>query len=135
MTHAQTTATVALGAQRFVSLTTFKQDGSPVATPVWVMRDGDALLVTTPAGSYKVKRLRRDARVRLVPCGRTGRIRDGERPVEGKAEIVTDPAETARMTQLIRRKYGLEYRVTMLVERLVARRRKPRVLLRITLSE
>ncbi|MEV4512600.1 PPOX class F420-dependent oxidoreductase [Dactylosporangium sp. NPDC049525] len=135
MTHAHPTATVALGAQRFVSLTTFKKDGSAVATPVWVAQSGDVLVVTTPAESYKVKRLRRDPRVLLVPCGRTGKVAEGERPVEGTAEIVTDPAEVDRMTRLVRRKYGLEYRVTMLVERVVARGRRPRVILRIALSE
>ena len=135
MAHPHTTATAALGAQRFVSLTTFKKDGSPVATPVWITRDGATLVVTTPAESYKVKRLRRDPRVLLVPCGRTGKVREGERPVEGTAEIVTDPAETGRLTALVRRRYGLEYRVMMLVERVAARRQKPRVMLRITLSE
>ena len=100
--------TAALGAQRFVSLTTFKKDGSPVATPVWITRDGATLVVTTPAESYKVKRLRRDPRVLLVPCGRTGKVREGERPVEGTAEIVTDPAETGRLTALVRRRYGLD---------------------------
>lgn len=135
MTQAHPTATEALGAQRFASLTTFKKDGSPVATPVWVTRDGNAIVVITPVESYKVKRLRRDPRVLLVPCGRTGKVREGERPVEGTAEIVTDAGETGRMTDLIRRKYGLEYRVIMFVERVAARRQKPRVMLRITLSE
>ncbi len=130
-----TAATTALSGQRFAALTTFKKDGSPVATPVWITQDGAALVVTTPAESYKVKRLRRDPRVLLVPCGRTGRVADGARPVAGTAEIVTDPAETGRMTDLVRRKYGLEFRVVMLVERLVARRPKPRVLLRIVLAE
>ncbi|MDT0352926.1 PNPOx family protein [Pseudonocardia charpentierae] len=32
--------------ERFVSLTTFRRDGTPVATPVWIARDGDALVVT-----------------------------------------------------------------------------------------
>jgi uncharacterized protein len=135
MTHTRTTATTALGAQRFASLTTFRQDGSPVATPVWVTQDGDVLVVTTPAESHKVRRLRRDPRVLLVPCGRTGHVAAGARPVRGTAQIVTDPAESARMTRLVRRKYGLQYRLVMLVERIVARRHRPRVLLRITLSE
>lgn len=134
MSHVPVTATAALGAQRFVSLTTFRKDGTPVATPVWITPDGGALLVTTPAESYKVKRLRHDPRVRLVPCGRTGKVREGARPVDGTAEIVTDPAEASRMTALVRRKYGLEYRVMMLIERLATRRRRPRVLLRIHLS-
>ncbi|GAB3837054.1 PPOX class F420-dependent oxidoreductase [Dactylosporangium cerinum] len=135
MTHTHTTAAAALGAQRFVSLTTFKKDGAAVATPVWITPDGAALVVTTPAESWKVRRLRRDPRVLLVPCGRTGKVREGDRPVEGIGRIVTDPAEVDRMATLVRRKYGLEYRVMMLVERLVAGRRRSRVIVRITPSE
>ncbi|MEU0563683.1 PPOX class F420-dependent oxidoreductase [Dactylosporangium sp. NPDC006015] len=132
MTQGSTTAS--LGAQRCVSLTTFRKDGTPVATPVWITPDGDALVVTTLAASYKVKRLRRDPRVRLVPCTRTGKVHVSTPPVEGTAEIVTDQREIARMTGLVRRKYGLEYRLVMLVERLATLGRRDRVMLRITLQ-
>ena len=117
----------ALGDERFVSLTTFRRSGAPVATPVWVARDGRDLVVTTPAESGKVKRLRRDARVELRPCTRTGRVDPQAAAVPGVAEVLTD--ETGR--ELIRRKYGLEYRVVMAVERLTRAGRRPRVLLRI----
>ncbi|MDT7579905.1 MAG: uncharacterized protein QOK35_1169, partial [Pseudonocardiales bacterium] len=43
--------------EQFVSLSTFRRSGAPVATPVWIARDGDALVVTTIADSGKVKRL------------------------------------------------------------------------------
>jgi uncharacterized protein len=121
-----------LGNESFVSLTTFRRNGEGVATPVWVARDGDALIVLTPEESYKVGRVRADPRVRLVPSTRTGRVKDGGPLVEGTAEVVADPAETGRQRDLIRRKYGWQYRATLLIERLLARREKPRVILRIT---
>ena len=121
-----------LGNEPFVSLTTFRRNGEGVPTPVWVARDGDALIVLTPEESYKVGRVRADPHVRLVPSTRTGRVKDGSPPVEGTAEVVADPAETGRQRDLIRRKYGWQYRVTLLIERLLARREKPRVILRIT---
>ena len=37
-------ATVRLGDEKFVSLTTFKRDGSPVASPMWIVREGKHLL-------------------------------------------------------------------------------------------
>jgi len=37
---------------KYVSLTTFKKDGTPVATPLWGARDGDRLLVWTTADSW-----------------------------------------------------------------------------------
>ena len=121
-----------LADERFVSLTTYRRNGAGVATPVWVARDGDALIVLTPESSYKVGRIRHDPRVRLVPSTRTGRVKDTGPAVEGAAAVVADPAETQRQRDLIRRKYGWEYRVVLLAERLLARRQKPRVILRIT---
>ena len=42
MTSAQL---LALGSEAFVSLTTFRRTGIGVSTPVWIARDGDALVV------------------------------------------------------------------------------------------
>ncbi|MEV4141568.1 hypothetical protein AB0J72_56610 [Dactylosporangium sp. NPDC049742] len=70
----------------------------------------------------------------LVPCTRSGKVDEDARPVAGSAEIVTEPAKMARMTELVRRKYGLAYRVLMLIERIVVRGARDRIMLRITLS-
>jgi PPOX class probable F420-dependent enzyme len=121
-----------LADEPFVSLTTFRRNGEGVPTPVWVARDGEALIVLTPEESYKVGRVRADPRVRLTPSTRTGRVKDGGPLVEGTAQVVADPAETGRQRDLIRRKYGWQYRVTLLIERLLTHREKPRVILRIT---
>ena len=115
-----------LGDERFVSLTTFRRSGEPVSTPVWVARDGDALVVTTPVGSGKVKRLRHTPRVELRPCGRTGKVADGAPVRTGTARI-----EDRDRPDLFRGKYGLEYRLFMGIERLGKGGRKQRVLLRI----
>lgn len=127
-------ATARTAAHRFVSLTTFRRTGVAVATPVWVVGDGDALLVLTPADSGKAKRLRNDPRVELRPCSRRGAVADGAEQVTGTAEVLDDAALVERLHRLLRAKYGLEVPVVMLVERLVARGQKPRVALRVTLS-
>ncbi len=123
-------AFTALGEASFVSLTTFRRSGAPVSTPVWVAADGDDLIVLTPAASGKVKRLRNDARVELRPCSRRGGVAPGAPTVAGRATV--EPAHVERVRSLIRAKYGLEYRIFMLVERVVARGRQERVGLRIT---
>jgi PPOX class probable F420-dependent enzyme len=122
-----------LGAEKFVSLTTFKKDGTAVATPMWIGRDGDQLFFWTPADSWKAKRARNNPRVVMVPCGRTGKVRDGAQPVEGVAEVIDDPATVQRLAGVIRRKYGVEFIIVTFVERLLARGAKPRLILRITL--
>ena len=125
---------MALAAQKFVSLTTYKKNGDAVATPMWVGRDGDHLFVWTPADSAKIKRVRNDPRVTLVPCGRFGKPNNDAEPVAGTAEVITEPATVRRLAEVIRHKYGLEYWVVTLIERLAARGEKPRTILRIALS-
>jgi PPOX class probable F420-dependent enzyme len=132
MTSPATHAFTALGDERFVSLTTFRRTGEPVSTPVWLVRDGDALLVTTPDDSGKVKRLRHTSRVELRPCSRSGAVPDGAVAVPGDAVLLTEPSEVARLSDLFQDRYGLEYRAFMLIERVAARRQKPRLIVRIT---
>lgn len=126
------TAFAALGEESFVSLTTYRRSGVGVSAPVWVVADGDDLLVITPEGSGKVKRLRHTSRVELRPCSRSGKVAPGTPAVTGRAVIEPDPGATERTRALVKAKYGLEYRVVMIIERVAARREQARVGLRIT---
>ena len=99
-----------LAAGKYLSLTTYRRDGTPVATPVWLVRDGDSLLVVTSADAGKAKRLRADDRVLLAPCDMRGNL-TGE-PVPGTAELL-DPEQTARAASLIANRYGLMGRLFM----------------------
>lgn len=42
------------GTAKYVSLTTFRKDGTPVATPLWAALDGDRLVLWTRTESWKV---------------------------------------------------------------------------------
>ena len=121
------TSLLPLADARFVSLTTFRPSGEPVSTPVWVGRDGESLVVLTPAGSGKVRRLRSDPRVEIRPCGRFGKVADGARPVAGTAEIRERPVDVQRARATIRRTYPLESRLVLGIERFAERLRgRPR---------
>mgnify|MGYP000473367737 CR=1 FL=1 len=66
---------VDLAREKYVSLTTFRRDGSPVATPVWIAAlDDGRLAFTTDPSSWKVKRVRRNATVELRPCTVRGKV-------------------------------------------------------------
>ncbi len=47
----------------FAHFATLMPDGSPNATPVWVGRDGEHLVICTSEGSLKAKNTKRDPRV------------------------------------------------------------------------
>jgi PPOX class probable F420-dependent enzyme len=115
----------------FVSLSTFRRSGDPVATTVWIVREGDALYVTTGEGTGKVRRVRRDPRVSMRPCSRLGRIAADAPSVTGIAEIFTDPRVTERVMSAFGRKYRTQFRIAMAMERF-RKKGGRRVLLRIT---
>ena len=121
-----------LGDESFVSLTTFRRSGERVSTPVWILRDGDALIVTTPVESGKVKRLRNNSAVELAPCSRMGKVDESAPVVAASAEILEDPADVERYGDLFLAKYRLEYRIFMWIERRGKSGQARRVMLRIT---
>lgn len=123
----------AAGRRRYVSLTTFRRTGAAVSTAVWVSPAGDGLVVLTGAQTGKAKRLRRDPRVELRECSVRGRVRPGAPIVHARAEVVADPEEQELLLAGHRRKYGLQFRLYRMVERLASGADGPgEVVLRIT---
>lgn len=111
---------------RYLSLTSFKRDGTGVATPLWFVNDGDRLLALTGLRSAKVKRINRNPRVLVAPCRPNGKLR-GE-PVPGRVEVLTAVAELDRVQNLLMKRYRLTYRVVMLAYWVGRRlRRQPKV--------
>jgi len=123
-----------LGDENFVSLTTFRKSGAAVSTPVWIAREGDSLIVTTPEDSGKVKRLRNSGRVQLSPSTRMGKVADDAPRYDAVAEIISDSAAVTAMGETFLAKYRLEYRIFMWIESRGKAGQKPRVKLRITPS-
>jgi len=87
---------------KYLSVTSFKRDGTGAATPVWFVQERGRLLVETDANSYKVKRIRRNPSVTIAPCTATGRLRGD--PVAARAELLPD-AEIGRVERLMAGKY------------------------------
>jgi PPOX class probable F420-dependent enzyme len=106
-----TTATLdALGAAKYISLTTYRKDGAAVATPVWLARDGDALLVITDPESGKAKRLRNNPSVLVSPCDMRGRVKPDAISVPARVELL-DEGGTQRALGLISKRYGFMGRI------------------------
>ncbi|MFI6448566.1 PPOX class F420-dependent oxidoreductase [Kitasatospora sp. NPDC050543] len=122
---------IRLATGSYLLVTTFRKDGTPVATPVWVVRDGDALGIWTVADSWKVRRIRNRADVLVGPCDARGNP-TGEQ-VPGVAEICT-PERTAAYRTLLRQKYGLLGVLTLLGSRL-RRGERGTIGIRITLTD
>lgn len=109
----------ALDRGSYINLATFRRSGKAVETPVWFARDGERLYVFTAADAGKVKRLRRDARIRMAPCDVRGRVK-GEW-IEGRGRRVDEPERVAAAYAALRRKYGWQMRLTDFFSRLSGR--------------
>lgn len=103
-----------LNEPKYLSLTTFRKDGTPVATPVWCVSvhddQGEALRVITQADSGKVKRIRHNGNVLIAPCDARGRLRGEQIPAT--ARLLEGPAITETAAAITRR-YGILGRILM----------------------
>ncbi|MEU7067937.1 PPOX class F420-dependent oxidoreductase [Streptomyces sp. NPDC046161] len=109
---------------KYVSLTTFRKDGTPVATPVWAVADAGELYVWTRSDSWKVKRIRNNGRVTVSACDVRGRVPEGAVAVEGQARLL-DETGLRRVRKLMSRKYGWQFRVVDLPAALVRLGKRP----------
>jgi PPOX class probable F420-dependent enzyme len=92
-------------AARYVSFTTFRRTGEPVATPVWIAPDGDELLFVSEDPAGKLKRLRNNPAVELRPCSLRGEVSDGAPTWRGTATVHRDEPSLRRARRATGRKY------------------------------
>ncbi|WP_336048883.1 PPOX class F420-dependent oxidoreductase [Streptomyces sp. CA2R101] len=123
----------AVARSSYVSLVTYRKSGTPVATPVWAVADGEELLVWTRDDSWKVKRLRHDGRVTVTPCDVRGRIAEGAQTVEGTGRLLEGKGELDRVRRAMAGKYGLRFRLMDGVGALVRGGKRPHVGISVTL--
>ena len=106
---------MALADERYMLLTTFRRDGTPVATPVWVTPyDEHSVAFWTSSGSGKAKRLAHTQRVTVQPSDARGRVRPGTEPVEATARVVSGEELEAIRKRVIA-KYGFQTKITKML--------------------
>jgi uncharacterized protein len=105
---------------KYLSVTSFKRDGTGVATPVWFVADDGHLLIETDAASGKARRIRRNASVSVAPCSAGGRLKGTA--VAAHAEFLPE-SERARVERLIGRKYRVDRVLVLPIYRAVQRLR------------
>jgi PPOX class probable F420-dependent enzyme len=98
---------MSLGDEKYLALTTFKRNGTPVTTPVWAAPIDDGKIgFWTSSGSGKAKRLAHTSKVIVQPCDARGRVKAGTSPTEATAVLVTGPQLEGIRTK-VKAKYGV----------------------------
>ena len=117
---------------QYVSLRSYRKDGSAADTPVWVAHLGGKLMIFTLDDSYKVNRIARNPAVQLARCdARGGNVGEWR---SGRCVAVARGSEEERQAyDAFNRKYGMIMRLGTLFSTLVGRVRK-RLVLEVTLD-
>ena len=92
--------------QTFINLETFRKNGTGVKTPVWFVEDGEHFYVRTVVDSWKVKRIKNNSQVTIVPCTVQGEPL-GEW-VPAFAQQFDDPVREEEINKMFNHKYGLQ---------------------------
>lgn len=103
----------------YINLESFKRDGTGVKTPVWTAPLDGGLVVFSESKAYKVKRIRRDEKVRIARCDVRGKLLGDW--IDGKAHIMEDAAQIERGYDSLKRKYGLKMRTLNFFSRLAGK--------------
>jgi len=90
--------------ERHLLLTTFRRDGSAVATPVHVATEGDVAYIRTFAPSGKVTRIRRNSDVEVAPSTMRGRPTGAATRAHAR---ILDGVEAEHAGRLLAAKYPL----------------------------
>ena len=103
---------MALSAEKYIRVTTFKKDGTEVSTPTWVVALDDGKLgFYTSSTSGKAKRLKNNPKVVVQPSDSRGRPKSGTSPLSGTALVVAGPERDAIYDKVVA-KYGFTTKVT-----------------------
>ena len=116
----------------YISLRSWKRDGTSVDTPVWCAGLEGKLVVFTLRESYKVKRIARNPKVQVASCDLRGKLLGPF--CEGTCHAIEDAEREASAYEALTRKYGWQMRVGNFFSALTGRKRR-RVVLEIALSD
>ena len=108
-----------LSAVRYISLATFRRDGTEVPTPVWFCEIDGSLYCFSAGDAGKVKRIRNNGRGRIAECTMNGRITGAWQAVT--ASLVTDSAQIEKVYSELRRKYGWQMHIADILARISGR--------------
>jgi uncharacterized protein len=101
--------------ENVISLETYRRNGEPVRTPVWFLKENGILYVHTGDSTGKVKRIRRNPKVRVAPSHFRGKPK--AEYVDAQAELETSPRTVEKYYSQIYKKYGLQGTLTKFLQR------------------
>lgn len=103
--------------ERYISLETFRKNGTGVRTPIWFAHLDGSMVAVTNKNSYKVKRLRKNSAIKVAACNMNGKKILGPFH-DGSAEVVEDAEFEKKSLALLKKKYRLQWGIFSVLARL-----------------
>lgn len=107
-------------AAQCINLRSFRKDGTPVDTPLWVVPTGPRSFASyTDDRTIKVKRLRRNSQIEVAASDVWGRVSTPWFPAV--CNFIRDEERRQVVFDLLREKYGIHWHMSLLGSRLTGR--------------
>lgn len=95
-----------LANQKYMLLTSFRKDGTGVATPVWFVFTSGKIFFSTTSKAWKVKRIQNNPKVEVCPCSIKGKVLG--KSCEAEAHIL-EGSDAQEAKSHLQKKYGIMY--------------------------
>ncbi len=105
-----------LDSARYVALTTFKKDGTPIATPVWITGSNGTYAFTTGDNAWKSRRLNNNPNVTVQVSDFRGRVKPNTRVYTGTGRVDPSAEGIAAVEQELTTKYSWQFKLTQLTD-------------------
>jgi len=99
---------------KYINLETYKKDGQAVRTPVWFVVDSNQIFVVTTENTGKVKRIKNNQSVKIMPCGMRGEPK-GEW-MDASARFANE-SESENAIKLRRKRYGFKAKLIGIIKK------------------
>lgn len=93
----------------FVSIESFRKNGTGVKTPVWITHEDGKLYCWTGADSWKVKRIRNNPEVKLAESDAQGNLHSEQVTAVGK--VLDNPQDVKTQVGRMAKKFGIQFRM------------------------
>lgn len=103
--------------EKYIALTTFKRDRTPVTTPVWIapLAKASTAGFWTSSGSGKAKRIGHTTRVTVQACDARGRTAADAPVIDATAALISSGPVFDEVKQAIVAKYGFMTKLTKML--------------------
>lgn len=91
---------------KYMRLTSFREDGTGVPTPVWFVHAEEKIYFFTTSKTWKVKRIQNNPKVEICPCSYKGKVEG--KCFEATARIL-EGSEALKGKSYLQKKYGFMY--------------------------